>query len=72
MIQLVIVRNPFDVTKREMQEVVCRDGMPLSSYVPQFILSVGAMAILDQRHTLRSGRRTHRWGLRRYRPVCRG
>ena len=32
MIQLVIVRNPFDVTKREMQEVVCRDGMPLSSY----------------------------------------
>ena len=32
MIQLVIVRNPFDVTKREMQELVCRDGMPLSSY----------------------------------------
>ncbi|WP_311194235.1 host specificity factor TipJ family phage tail protein [Selenomonas noxia] len=32
MIQLVIVRNPFDVTKREMQKVVCRDGMPLSSY----------------------------------------
>ena len=32
MIQLVIVRNPFDVTKREMQEVVCRDGMPLSLY----------------------------------------
>ena len=32
MIQLVIVRNPFDVTKREMQEVVCCDGMPLSSY----------------------------------------
>lgn len=32
MIQLVIVRNPFDVTKREMQEVVCRDGMALSSY----------------------------------------
>lgn len=32
MIQLVIVRNPFDVTKRETQEVVCRDGMPLSSY----------------------------------------
>ena len=32
MIQLVIVRNPFDVAKREMQEVVCRDGMPLSSY----------------------------------------
>lgn len=32
MIQLVIVRNPFDVTRREMQEVVCRDGMPLSSY----------------------------------------
>nr|DAP75158.1 MAG TPA: tail protein [Caudoviricetes sp.] len=32
MIQLVIVRNPFDVTKREMQEVVCRDGMPVRSY----------------------------------------
>lgn len=32
MIQLVIVRNPFDVTKREMQKVVCRDGMALSSY----------------------------------------
>ena len=32
MIQLVIVRNPFDVTKREMQKVVCRDGMSLSSY----------------------------------------
>ena len=32
MIQLVIVRNPFDVTKRDMQEVVCRDGMPLRSY----------------------------------------
>ena len=32
MIQLVIVRNPFDVTKREAQEVVCRDGMPLRSY----------------------------------------
>ena len=32
MIQLVIVRNPFDVTKRDMQEVVCRAGMPLRSY----------------------------------------
>ena len=32
MIQLVIVRNPFDVTKREVQEVVCREGMPLRSY----------------------------------------
>jgi predicted phage tail protein len=32
MIQLVIVRNPFDVTKRDMQEVVCREGMPLRSY----------------------------------------
>ena len=32
MIQLVIVRNPFDVTKREAQEVVCRAGMPLRSY----------------------------------------
>lgn len=32
MIQLVIVRNPFDVAKREMQEVVCRDGMPVRSY----------------------------------------
>jgi len=32
MIQLVIVRNPFDVTKREAQEVVCREGMPLRSY----------------------------------------
>ena len=32
MIQLVIVRNPFDVTKREVQEVVCRDGMPLRAY----------------------------------------
>nr|DAN41219.1 MAG TPA: tail protein [Caudoviricetes sp.] len=32
MIQLVIVRNPFDVTTREMQEVVCRDGMPVRSY----------------------------------------
>ncbi len=32
MIQLVIVRNPFDVTKREAQEVVCRAGIPLRSY----------------------------------------
>ena len=32
MIQLVIVRNPFDVTKRDAQEVVCREGMPLRSY----------------------------------------
>ena len=32
MIQLVIVRNPFDVTKRDMQDVVYREGMPLSAY----------------------------------------
>ena len=32
MIQLVIVRNPFDVTKKETQEVVYREAMPLSAY----------------------------------------
>ena len=32
MIQLVIVRNPFDVTKKETQEVVYREVMPLSAY----------------------------------------
>ena len=32
MIQLVIVRNPFDVKRREMQEVVCREGMPIHAY----------------------------------------
>ena len=32
MIQLVIVRNPFDVSKREAQEVVYREAMPLSAY----------------------------------------
>ena len=32
MIQFVIVRNPFDVTKKETQEVVYRETMPLSAY----------------------------------------
>lgn len=32
MIQLVIVRNPFDVTKKETQEVIYREAMPLSAY----------------------------------------
>lgn len=32
MIQIVVVRNPFDLNQREIMEVVRREGMPLSAY----------------------------------------
>ena len=32
MIRLIIVRNPFDVHRRETRDVVCRVGMPIHAY----------------------------------------